>query len=57
MFRLTDLRVPLLAAPMAGGVSTPALVAAAARAGGLARRRSPWRLSARPSVRWRPPSG
>lgn len=35
MFRLTDLRVPLLAAPMAGGVSTPALVAAAARAGGL----------------------
>lgn len=35
MFRLTDLRVPLIAAPMAGGPSTPALVAAAARAGAL----------------------
>lgn len=35
MFRLTDLRVPLVAAPMAGGPSTPALVAAAARAGAL----------------------
>ena len=30
-----DLRVPVIAAPMAGGASTPALVVAAARAGGL----------------------
>lgn len=35
MFRPSDLRVPLVAAPMAGGPSTPALVAAAASAGGL----------------------
>lgn len=34
-FRLTDLRTPLIAAPMAGGISTPALVAATARSGGL----------------------
>lgn len=30
-----DLKVPVIAAPMAGGASTPALVAAASRAGGL----------------------
>ncbi|MER2225171.1 MAG: nitronate monooxygenase, partial [Rhodococcus sp. (in: high G+C Gram-positive bacteria)] len=30
-----DLKVPVIAAPMAGGASTPALVVAAARAGGL----------------------
>nr|NLI50918.1 hypothetical protein [Propionibacterium sp.] len=35
MFRFTALRVPLVAAPMAGGPSTPALVAAAGEAGGL----------------------
>lgn len=35
MFRLTDLRLPLVAAPMAGGPSTPALVAAAGSAGAL----------------------
>ncbi|WP_324290647.1 nitronate monooxygenase [Arthrobacter sp. H14-L1] len=35
LLKLNNLRVPLLAAPMAGGPSTPALVAAAARAGGL----------------------
>ncbi|GAA3155418.1 hypothetical protein GCM10020255_036200 [Rhodococcus baikonurensis] len=30
-----DLKVPVIAAPMAGGASTPALVVAAARVGGL----------------------
>ncbi|MBG0737842.1 nitronate monooxygenase [Paeniglutamicibacter antarcticus] len=35
MFTINDLRIPLLAAPMAGGPSTAALVAAAAQAGGL----------------------
>ncbi len=35
MTPLDDLRIPVLAAPMAGGAGTPALVIAAARAGGL----------------------
>lgn len=35
MFALTDLTRPLVAAPMAGGPSTPALVSAVGRAGGL----------------------
>lgn len=35
MFDLHDLAIPAVAAPMAGGVSTPELVAAAAHAGGL----------------------
>lgn len=35
MATLTDLRVPIIVAPMAGGPSTPALVAAAHRAGGV----------------------
>lgn len=35
MFALSDLRVPVVAAPMAGGPSTPALVTAVADAGGL----------------------
>ncbi|MDJ0355327.1 nitronate monooxygenase [Paenarthrobacter sp. PH39-S1] len=35
MFMYSDLRMPLIAAPMAGGPSTPGLVAAAAAAGGL----------------------
>lgn len=35
MFSLSDLTRPLIAAPMAGGPSTPTLVSAAARAGGL----------------------
>lgn len=35
MFRFGDLMVPLIAAPMAGGPSTPALVAAASAVGGL----------------------
>ncbi len=35
MFSLNDLQIPLLAAPMAGGPSTTALVAAGARAGGF----------------------
>ncbi|MCO5310193.1 MAG: nitronate monooxygenase [Austwickia sp.] len=34
-FALTDLPVPVIAAPMAGGPSTPALVAAVGAAGGL----------------------
>lgn len=34
-FRLTDLTHPIIQAPMAGGPSTPALVAAVSRAGGL----------------------
>ncbi|WP_298587485.1 nitronate monooxygenase [uncultured Kocuria sp.] len=34
-FRLTDLRLPFLGAPMAGGPSTPALAAAVTAAGGL----------------------
>lgn len=34
-FRLTDLRLPILGAPMAGGPSTPALAAAVTAAGGL----------------------
>lgn len=33
VFTLTDLHIPLIVAPMAGGPSTPALVAAAAHAG------------------------
>ncbi|HET6152535.1 MAG TPA: nitronate monooxygenase [Marmoricola sp.] len=35
MPKLIDLDIPLVAAPMAGGPSTPALVIAAARAGGI----------------------
>lgn len=35
MFSFAELRVPLVAAPMAGGPSTPALVAAASAAGGF----------------------
>lgn len=35
MFTLAELRVPIIVAPMAGGVSTPELVAAAESAGGL----------------------
>lgn len=35
MFDLAELRTPIVAAPMAGGPSTPALVAAVGRAGGL----------------------
>lgn len=35
MFDLTTLRTPIVAAPMAGGASTPALAAAVGRAGGL----------------------
>lgn len=35
MFRLTDLTSPVVAAPMAGGPSTPALAAAVTDAGGL----------------------
>lgn len=35
MLRLSDLDLPLIVAPMAGGPSTPALVEATARAGGL----------------------
>ena len=35
MFSLADLRKPIVAAPMAGGPSTPALVAAVAAAGGI----------------------
>lgn len=35
MFSFADLRIPLVAAPMAGGPSTPALVAAASAAGGF----------------------
>ena len=35
MFDLTELRTPIVAAPMAGGPSTPALAAAVCRAGGL----------------------
>lgn len=35
MFSLADLEVPIIGAPMAGGPSTPALVAAVAEAGGL----------------------
>lgn len=35
MFDVTDLQVPIIAAPMAGGPTTPDLVIAAARAGGL----------------------
>lgn len=35
MFLFSDLRIPLIAAPMAGGPSTPGLVAAAAAAGGI----------------------
>lgn len=35
MFDLADLSIPMVAAPMAGGVSTPDLVAAATAAGGL----------------------
>lgn len=35
MFHLSDLESPLIVAPMAGGPSTPALVAAAAAAGGM----------------------
>lgn len=34
-FALTDLRVPVIGAPMAGGPSTPALAAAVSNAGGL----------------------
>ena len=34
-FRLADLTLPILGAPMAGGPSTPALAAAVSRAGGL----------------------
>ncbi|MPY82980.1 MAG: nitronate monooxygenase [Actinophytocola sp.] len=35
MFDLTELRTPIVVAPMAGGPSTPALAAAVCRAGGL----------------------
>src|SRR5881227_1575170 len=35
MFDLRELRVPVIAAPMAGGPSTPALAAAVCEAGGL----------------------
>ncbi|WP_034269359.1 NAD(P)H-dependent flavin oxidoreductase [Haloechinothrix halophila] len=35
MFDLTELRTPIVAAPMAGGTSTPELAAAVGRAGGL----------------------
>ena len=35
MFDLTDLRIPIVGAPMAGGPSTPELVMAVASAGGL----------------------
>src|SRR5206468_7199187 len=35
MFDLQELRVPIIAAPMAGGPSTPALAAAVCEAGGL----------------------
>lgn len=35
MFSFAECRIPLVAAPMAGGPSTPALVAAAAEAGGF----------------------
>jgi len=35
MFSFADLRIPLVAAPMAGGPSTPALVAAAGAVGGV----------------------
>lgn len=35
MFSLNELRRPVIAAPMAGGVSVPELVIAAADAGGL----------------------
>ncbi|MDC4233152.1 nitronate monooxygenase [Actinomyces sp. B33] len=35
MLTLADLRIPIIAAPMAGGSSTPGLAAAVARAGGL----------------------
>ncbi len=35
MFDLAELRTPIVAAPMAGGPSTPALAAAVGRAGGL----------------------
>ena len=35
MFRLSDLAAPIVLAPMAGGVSTPALAAAVCEAGGL----------------------
>ena len=35
MFSFADLRIPLVAAPMAGGPSTPALVATASAAGGF----------------------
>ena len=35
MFSLTDLRVPIIAAPMAGGASTPELVRSVSAEGGL----------------------
>ena len=35
MFSFSDLKIPVIQAPMAGGVCTPALVAAVARAGGV----------------------
>lgn len=35
MFELKDLEVPLIGAPMAGGPTTPELVAAVSNAGGL----------------------
>ncbi len=35
MFTLADLRIPIVAAPMAGGASTPALVVSVAEAGGM----------------------
>ena len=36
MFSLTDLRIPIIAAPMAGGASTPELVRSITEGGGLA---------------------
>lgn len=35
MFELKDLKLPLIGAPMAGGPTTPELVAAVSNAGGL----------------------
>ncbi len=35
MFKFSDLTIPVIQAPMAGGVNTPALVSAVSDAGGL----------------------
>ncbi len=35
MFKFSDLLIPVIQAPMAGGINTPQLAAAVANAGGL----------------------